>query len=91
MTANHSPRGATWRTVLLYGAGLAIAAVALEQLKFRHAASDVSTEIYVAMLAVGFTALGLWVGHRLTARKPSASFVHNQAAAAALGLTAREC
>lgn len=80
-----------WRTVLLYGLGLAVAAVALEQLKFRYAASEISTEIYVGLLALGFTALGLWVGHRLTARKPAAPFTRNAAAVASLGLTPREC
>ena len=80
-----------WRTVLFYGLGLAVAAVALEQLKFRYAASEVSTEIYVGLLALGLTALGLWVGHRLTAKKRAASFERNQAAIASLGLTRREC
>lgn len=80
-----------WRTVLLYGLGLAAAAVALEQLKFRYAASEISTDIYVGLLALGFTALGLWAGHRLTARKPVAPFARNAAAVASLGLTPREC
>jgi DNA-binding CsgD family transcriptional regulator len=80
-----------WRTVLLYGSGLAVAAVALEQLKFRYAASEVSTDLYVGLLALGFTALGLWVGHRLTARKPPTAFERNSAAIATLGLTPREC
>ncbi|MBN8814105.1 MAG: helix-turn-helix transcriptional regulator [Sphingomonas sp.] len=80
-----------WRTVLLYGLGLASAAVALEQLKFRYAASEISTDLYVGLIALGFTALGLWVGHRLTARKPAAPFARNEAAVASLGLTRREC
>ena len=80
-----------WRTVLLYGLGLAVAAVALEQLKFRYAASEISTDLYVGLLALGFTALGLWVGHRLTAKKPAAPFERNTAAIATLGLTPREC
>ncbi len=80
-----------WRTVILYGSGLAIAAVALEQLKFRYAASEISTDFYVGLLALGFTALGLWVGHRLTAKKPAAPFERNTAAIATLGLTPREC
>jgi len=80
-----------WRTVLLYGLGLAAAAVALEQLKFRYAASEISTDFYVGLLALGFTALGLWVGHRLTAKKPPAPFQRNAAAVASLGLTPREC
>jgi DNA-binding CsgD family transcriptional regulator len=80
-----------WRTVILYGSGLAVAAVALEQLKFRYAASEISTDVYVGLLALGFTALGLWVGHRLTAKKPAAPFERNSAAIATLGLTPREC
>ena len=80
-----------WRTVFPYALGLAVAAVVLEQLKFRYAAQEFSTELYVGLLAVGFTALGLWVGHRLTARKPRGRFARNNAAIAALGLTPREC
>ena len=79
-----------WRTVLLYGTGLAAAAVAIEQLKFRHAEAGISTDLYVALLAIGFTALGLWVGHRLTA-KPRGLFERNEAAIASLALTRREC
>ena len=80
-----------WRTVILYALGLAVAAVALEQLKFRYAADQISTDVYVGLLALGFTALGLWVGHRLTAKKPAAPFERNTAAIASLGLTPREC
>jgi DNA-binding CsgD family transcriptional regulator len=80
-----------WRTVILYALGLAVAAVALEQLKFRYAADQISTDLYVGLLAFGFTALGLWVGHRLTAKKPAAPFERNTAAIASLGLTPREC
>ncbi len=82
---------AMWRTVILYGVGTALALVAIEQLKFRHAASEISTDVYVGMLAFGFTALGLWVGHRLTARRPSAPFERNIAAIKTLELTRREC
>lgn len=80
-----------WRTVLAYGIGLAVAAVVLEQLRFRAASNDLSTELYVGLLALGFTALGLWVGHRLTAKKSRAPFERNDAAIASLELTKREC
>jgi DNA-binding CsgD family transcriptional regulator len=80
-----------WRTVILYALGLAVAAVALEQLKFRYAADEISTDVYIGLLALGFTVLGLWVGHRLTAKKPVAAFERNDAAIAALNLTRREC
>ena len=80
-----------WRTVVLYGLGLAVAAVAIEQLRFRYAASEISTDLYVGLLALGFTALGLWVGHRLTAKKRRGPFERNRAAIASLELTPREC
>jgi DNA-binding CsgD family transcriptional regulator len=80
-----------WRTVILYALGLAIAAAALEQLKFRYAADEISTDVYVGLLALGFTVLGLWVGHRLTAKKPRGSFERNDAAITSLNLTRREC
>lgn len=80
-----------WRTVILYALGLAVAAAALEQLKFRYAADEISTDVYVGLLALGFTVLGLWVGHRLTAKKSAAAFERNEAAIAALRLTQREC
>jgi DNA-binding CsgD family transcriptional regulator len=80
-----------WRTVILYALGLGIAAVALEQLKFRYAADEISTDVYVGLLALGFIALGLWVGHRLTAKKSTAAFERNHAAIASLNLTRREC
>ncbi len=80
-----------WRTAVLYALGLAVAAVALEQLKFRYAATEISTDFYVGLLALGFTALGLWAGNRLTAGKPATTFERNDAAIATLGLTPREC
>lgn len=79
-----------WRTAILYALALAAVAVALEQLKFRYAADQISTDLYVGLLALGFICLGLWVGHRLTAKK-SAPFERNAAAIASLGLTPREC
>lgn len=79
------------RTTLLYAVALALGAWALEYLKYRHATQVFTTEIYVALLAVGFIALGIWLGQRLTPRPKPATFQRNEAAIAALGLTTREC
>ncbi len=78
------------RTIILYGLALAFAATALQWLDYRHMTRAFSTEIYVALLAVGFVSLGLWAGTRLTPRTARAEFVRNDAAARALGLSARE-
>ena len=80
-----------WRQVVIYGLLLALAAVGLEWLRFRHVTRLDSTEIYVAILAIGFIALGIWVGRKLTPQPRPAEFRRNDAAIRSLGLTAREC
>jgi DNA-binding CsgD family transcriptional regulator len=79
------------RTIILYALALAIAATALEWLKFRYWARPFSTEIYLFLIAAGFVALGLWAGRRLTPRPAPAVFARNEAAIASLGLSPREC
>jgi DNA-binding CsgD family transcriptional regulator len=79
------------RTIILYALALALAATALEWLKFRYWARPFSTEIYIFLIAAGFIALGLWAGRLLTPRPAPAVFTRNEAAIAALGLSPREC
>lgn len=80
-----------WRQVVIYGLLLALAAVGLEWLRFRHVTRIDSTEIYIAVLAIGFIALGIWVGRKLTPQPRPAEFRRNDAAIRSLGLTNREC
>lgn len=77
------------RPILLYGIALAAAAFLLEWLNYKHVVHRWSTEFYVVCIAAVCVALGIWVGNRLTAR-PRAPFARNEAAIAALGLSARE-
>ncbi|HMG46842.1 MAG TPA: helix-turn-helix transcriptional regulator [Allosphingosinicella sp.] len=79
------------RTIILYALALAAAAAALEWLRWRFLAHAFSTEIYIAILALGFVALGIWAGRRLTPAPRPAMFVRNEAAIRALGLSPREC
>lgn len=79
-----------WRTVLIYGAALAASAFALQQLEYRYLARVLAPEVYGVLIAVAFTALGLWAGRRLTAPALPAAFVRNDAALKALGVTDRE-
>lgn len=79
------------RTIVLYAMALAIAAAALQWLEYRYMVRAFSTEFYVALVAICFTALGIWAGHRLTPRAPRSTFVRNEAAIRSLGLTPREC
>lgn len=80
------------KTITIYGLALAFSLGALEWLQLRYAVRLVSPELYIGVLALAFTALGIWVGRRLTPRAaPAGRFARNEAAIRALGLTAREC
>ena len=81
------------RTIIFYALALGLAAFALQWLEYRYVTRAFSMEIYIALIAMGFIALGAWAGNRLTARpgQEGAAFARNEAAIRSLGLTAREC
>jgi DNA-binding CsgD family transcriptional regulator len=80
------------RTIIIYAVALAAAAFALNWLEYRYLARAFSTELYIAILAVGFVALGIWAGVKLTPRRAGAdAFARNEAAIRSLGLSPREC
>ena len=81
-----------WRSIFFYAVGLAAAAAALNWLEYRYLAHAFSRETYVALIAAGAIALGIWAGTRLTPRRAAAEpFARNDAAVRSLGLTEREC
>jgi DNA-binding CsgD family transcriptional regulator len=81
------------RTVLIYGAALAAAAVGLQWLEFQFLARAYPQEIYVALIALAFLGIGVWAGARLSrsrATPDGAGFQRNDAAIGAIGLSPRE-
>lgn len=78
------------KIVWLYGSALAIGAFALQWLEHQYAVRLFSTEIYIVLLAMLFTGLGIWIGYTLTRDKSSAGFRQNTAAIRTLGLSERE-
>ncbi|MEE2566555.1 response regulator transcription factor [Hyphobacterium marinum] len=78
------------RTVLASAFVLGLAAFAMEWLDYKAFTRQFAAEIYIVIIAAIFAALGVWVGIRLTPRKPSEPFAVNEAALASLGLTRRE-
>jgi DNA-binding CsgD family transcriptional regulator len=79
------------RTIIPYALALAVGAALLDWLQYRYLARASSTEIYIALLAIGFIALGAWAGRKLTPRTAAAEFRRNDVAIRSLRLTAREC
>lgn len=78
------------RTIFLYALALAFGAFALSWLEYKYVTRVFAGEIYIALLAVGFTVFGGWAGWRLTRKDPPAPFETNRAALASLGITDRE-
>jgi DNA-binding CsgD family transcriptional regulator len=79
------------RTIIFYAIALAFAAAALNWLQYLYFARVFAPQIYIALIAVAFAALGAWAGNRLTPRRAQIGmFARNHAAARSLGLSARE-
>jgi len=78
------------KTLFLYALTMAGAAFFLQWLQIRTLVHLMPTQVYIALIAVAFTALGLWAGHYLTQRPKGNQFTKNVKALRALGLTTRE-
>ncbi len=79
------------KSILLYSLAVGSAAFLLQWLEYQYAVRVFSTEIYVAIIALLFTALGALVGHRLTTTTARATFERNVQAIDYLGISKREC
>ena len=62
-----------WRRVVIYGAVLAAGVLALEWLDYQRLARARMGDIWLLLIAVGFLALGVFVGRRLFAASPHRS------------------
>lgn len=78
------------KTILIYSLAIALAAFVLEWIEYRYAVRAFSSEMYVLLIAVAFTALGIWVGSNLTARRVETDFDRNDKAIEHLGISGRE-
>lgn len=79
------------KTIIIYGLALAIIVFLLEYFEYRYLVRDLSVEILVLIIAVTFSAVGLWVGSKLTSsRKSEAGFRKNEKAIEYLQLSERE-
>ena len=90
------------RTVLLYGASLAVLLLIMKWLEWRLVFIEHAFELYAGAIALLFTILGIWIAKKLTQPKiktvivekevvvKTESFVLNEAELARLGLTKRE-
>jgi len=59
------------KTVLIYGALLAVLVILLRVLEYRFFVRDLSIEIYIGIIAILFTSLGIWFGLKLIDKQKS--------------------
>jgi DNA-binding CsgD family transcriptional regulator len=78
------------KSVALYGLALAAGAFGLQWLQYQYVVRAFAPEIYIGLIAIGFTGLGIWAGVRLTPKTVAGPFERNEAAIKSLGLTERE-
>ncbi len=87
-------RSGFWVTVVLYGLALAALVFILKYFEYRFLIRDLSVEVYIGVVALLFTALGIWVGSKLLQRKKAAPagppHALDEAAVRLLGISARE-
>jgi DNA-binding CsgD family transcriptional regulator len=79
-----------WKSVAAYGAALAAGALALQWLDYDRLAWSRPGEIYTALIAAAFLALGVFLGMRVFAGPKPAPFDGNPKAVASLGISPRE-
>ena len=79
-----------WRPIAVYGAALAAGALALQWLGYDRLAWSRPGEIYIALIAAAFLALGIYLGRRLFAAPRPSTFDGNPQAVASLGISPRE-
>jgi len=83
-----------WTTVMPYGLAMALLVFVLKYIEYRYLLHDLRVEVYIGVVAVLFTALGVWVGSRLLAGKvavPAAPAPGpNAEVLRSLGISARE-
>jgi DNA-binding NarL/FixJ family response regulator len=78
------------RTILIYGALLAVGAFGLQWLQYRYLVRAYPLEAYLTLIALAFMALGVWVGARLFRRPQPGPFEANTRAQESLGISERE-
>lgn len=57
------------RTIIIYGIAMALLLGLLKLVEYKYLVRDIPLEFYIGVIAVMFTALGIWAGLRLTRPK----------------------
>lgn len=84
------------RTIIIYGSILALSVFLLKTLEYKFLVRDLSIEVYIGIIGILFTVLGIWVGGKITTRKkvflpaPAGDFKLNEQVLTETGISKRE-
>ena len=81
------------RTIILYSLALAALVFLMKFLEYRFIIRDLSLEFYFGIVAILFTALGIWAGLKLTRKKivlVGQEFIFNESELQRLSISKRE-
>lgn len=67
-----------WRTIILYSLAFASLTALLKFLEYKYIMRDLTLEFYLGLIAVFFTAIGIWAGLKLTNRRPQSAVATDQ-------------
>ena len=66
------------RYILLYGAAMAVLVFVLKWLQWKYLVTDNSSDIYIGLIALFFTFLGVWVANQLAKPKVKTVIVEKE-------------
>jgi two-component system, NarL family, response regulator LiaR len=81
------------RTIIIYGLALAALIAGMRYIEYQFFTKSLSVEFYVGIVAIFFTALGIWAGLKLTRKKVEIigpEFILSTAELARLDISKRE-
>ena len=78
------------KSIVIYSLAVGITAFLLQWLEYKYTVRVFSIEIYIVLIAILFTGLGVWIGKRLTTSSKKRPFEKNVRALAYLGISERE-
>ncbi|MBL8180092.1 MAG: response regulator transcription factor [Blastocatellia bacterium] len=81
------------RTIVIYGITMAALVGFLKFVEYKYVVRDIPLEFYIGLIAVMFTAIGIWAGLKLTRPKVvevSGPFAMNEANLKSTGISKRE-
>lgn len=80
------------RSILIYGLALGLILMLLKAIEYRYLVRGLSIDVYMGIMAIGFTALGIWIARKMRNKENNSlgTVMPDPESIEALGLSERE-